>query len=107
MGEQFRLALDEIGEMLFQRRGDARVQFLAAAAQQGRVGGVLHQRVLEEVGGMRSGTAAEQQPGLIELIQGGLQFPLGTRCHRFDQFIGKLAAESRRRRHPAGSAAGS
>ena len=43
MGEQLRLALDEIGEMLFQRRPDARVQFLPSSAQQGAVGGVLHQ----------------------------------------------------------------
>jgi len=43
MGEQFGLALDEISKMLFQRRRDARVQFLAPAAQQGAVGGVLHQ----------------------------------------------------------------
>ena len=41
MGEQLRLALDEIGEMLFQRRRDAGVQFLPPAAQQGRVGRVL------------------------------------------------------------------
>jgi hypothetical protein len=41
MGEQLRLALDEIGKMLFQRRRDARVQFLPSPAQQGRVGGVL------------------------------------------------------------------
>ena len=35
MGEQFGLALDEIGEMLLQRRRDARVQFLPSSAQQG------------------------------------------------------------------------
>ena len=33
MGEQLRLALDEIGEMLFQRQRNARVQFLAPPAQ--------------------------------------------------------------------------
>jgi len=59
MGEQFRLALDEIGEMLFQGRRDARVQFLPSPAQQGRVGSVLHQCVLEQVGGVRSDAAAE------------------------------------------------
>src|ERR1700730_7391738 len=59
MGEQFWLALDEIGEMLFEPRRDARVQFLPSPAQQGRIGSVLHQRVLEQVGGVRSGTAAE------------------------------------------------
>ena len=51
MGEQLRLALDEIGEMLLQRRRDARVQFLPPPAQQRAVGSVLHQRVLEQVGG--------------------------------------------------------
>jgi hypothetical protein len=69
MGEQFRLALDQIGEMLFQRRRDARVQFLPSPAQEGRVGCVLHQRVLEQVGGVRSGAVAEQQSRIPELIQ--------------------------------------
>ena len=59
MGEQFGLALDEIDEMLFQRSCDARVQLLSSPAQQGRVGGVLHQRVLEQVEGVRSGTSAK------------------------------------------------
>ena len=49
MGEELRLALDEIGEMLFKRRRDARVQFVPSSAQQGRVGSVLHQRMLEQV----------------------------------------------------------
>ena len=50
MGQQFGLALDEIGEMLLQHRRDPGVQFLPPCAQQGAVGGVLHQRVLEQVG---------------------------------------------------------
>ena len=93
MGEQFGLALDEIGEMRFQCRGDAPMQFLPSPAQQRAVGSVLHQRVLEEVGGMRSGAAAKQQSSIAQLSQRGLQFPLRTLCHRLDQFIGKLAAE--------------
>ena len=35
MGEQFGLALDEIGEMLLQHRRDAGMQFLPSPAQQG------------------------------------------------------------------------
>ncbi len=44
---------------------------------------------------MRSNAAAKQEPGIAELIQRGLQFPLGTLRHRLDQLIGKLAAEHR------------
>jgi hypothetical protein len=44
---------------------------------------------------MRSGTAAEQEPGLAELGQCGLQLLLMTLRHRLDQFIAKLAAEHR------------
>ena len=47
MGQEFGLAFDEIGEMLLQNGANAGVQFLASRAQQGAVGGVLHQRVLE------------------------------------------------------------
>src|SRR5712671_7177258 len=85
MGEQFRLALDEIGEMLFQRRRDAGVQFLPSAAQQGRVGSVLHQRVLEQVGGVWSDAAAKQQSRIAELTQSGLQLLVRTLRYRLDQ----------------------
>ena len=59
MGEQFGLALDDIGETRFQCRGDTLMQFLPSPAQQRAVGSVLHQRVLEQVGGVRSDAAAE------------------------------------------------
>ena len=58
MGQEFGLALDEIGEMLLQHRRDPSMQFLPPGAQQGAVGGVLHQRVLEEIGG--GGTTPRQ-----------------------------------------------
>jgi hypothetical protein len=93
MGEQFGVALDEIAETRFQRRGDAPVQFLPSPAQQRTVGSVLHQRVLEQVGGMRSGAAAEQQSRIAQPSQRGLQLPFGTLRHLLDQFIGKLAAK--------------
>jgi hypothetical protein len=65
MGEQFGLALDEIGEVLLERRRDARVQFLPSAAEQGRLGGVLHQRVLnkyEECGGVPRQNSSPASP---------------------------------------------
>ncbi len=81
--------------MLFQRNRNANVQLLPSPAQQGGVGSVLHQRVLEQIGGVRSGAAAEQQSGLAELTQRGLQFSPITQRHQLDQFIRKLTAEYR------------
>ena len=77
MGEQFGLALDEIGEMLFPIAAATRAcNSCRRRAQQRAVGSVLHQRVLEQVGGMRSGAAAKQQSRIAELTQRGLQFSL-------------------------------
>jgi hypothetical protein len=59
MRQQFRLALDEIGEMLPQNTGDPCVQFLAAGAQQCAMGGILDQRMLEQIGGQRRRALAE------------------------------------------------
>ena len=71
------------------------MQFLPPCAQQGAIGGVLHQRVLEEIGGLRRDTAAEQQPGLGEPIEPGSQFGGGALRHLFDQFVAELAADDR------------
>jgi len=45
--KEFGLTLDEVGKVLLERRRDAGVQFLPPDAQQGAVGGILHQGVLE------------------------------------------------------------
>jgi hypothetical protein len=60
--EDLRLGSDSIGELLSEHLSKTRVQFLAPFAQQGAVGGVLYQRVLEEVGGVRRDTAANNSP---------------------------------------------
>jgi hypothetical protein len=49
VGEQRRLGRGDLGEPVFEGRGDAGMELLPAAAQQGAVGGVLHQGVLEGV----------------------------------------------------------
>jgi len=90
--EQFRLALDEIGEMLLQHCSGAGMQFLATGAQQGTVGGVLHQRVLEQIGRMRRRAAAEQQAGLGQSCERSLQIGDDALGHRFDPFVSELAA---------------
>jgi len=59
MRQEFGLALDDIREILLQCRRDPSVQLLSSPADQHIVGRVLHQRMLEEVGGMWSGAAAK------------------------------------------------
>ena len=66
-GVQRRLGRDDLREAVFEGRGDAGMELLPAAAQQGAVGGVLHQRVLEGVFGVGRGTAAVDQLGADQL----------------------------------------
>ena len=71
MRKQFRLAFDEISEVLLQHRGNAGMQLLSPSAQERRVGSVLHQGVLEQIRGMRSGAATKQQTRITKLTQPG------------------------------------
>jgi hypothetical protein len=48
VSQEFRARLNDIGELHFKNRSDAGVQLLPPAAQQGAVGGVLDQRVLDK-----------------------------------------------------------
>ena len=95
MGKEFGLALDEIGEMLLQHHRDAGVQFLPPDAQQCAVGRVLHQRVLEEVRGLRRDAAAEQEPGLGEPVEAQSKLGGGPLRHMLDQVVAELAAYDR------------
>ena len=65
-----------LGVRLAQRVGGATVQRLPAALEQALVGGVLDQRVLEAVWPRRRGALDEQEVGLREPIQSGLQAQL-------------------------------
>jgi len=93
MRQQFGLALDEVEELLFEHRGHPGVQFLPPCPQQSPVGGVLHQCMLEQVGGVRGDAATEQQPGLREPVEPGPQLDVGPLRHRVDQIVAELAAE--------------
>ena len=61
--------------------------------EQGAVGGVLDQRVLEAVGRLGRGAAAEHELGGDQLVEGGLQLRLGPVGDRGEQRVGELAAE--------------
>ena len=93
--QEFGLVLDDIRKIPFQCRRYPSVQLLSPSAQEHVVGGVLHQRMLEEVGGMWRGPAAKQQSGISELIQCGFQLSPIALCHRHYQFIIEFTAEHR------------
>ena len=59
MRQELGLALHYVGELLFQHRRRAGVQFLPSGTQQGAVGDVLQQRMLEQVRRVRICTAVE------------------------------------------------
>lgn len=95
MRQELGLALDEIGEVLLQCRCDPAMQLSAPGAQQGAVGGVLHQRVLEEIGRLRWDTAAEQQPGTGEPVEPRPHLGAGTLRHLLDQVVAEFATDDR------------
>ena len=78
-GDQFRLGFGERRELGGNRLRRGAMQFLAARPQQGLVGCVLDQRVLEQVGGPWRGPAAKQQAGAGQRAQRRLQIGLRPR----------------------------
>jgi hypothetical protein len=71
------------------------VQLLPSAAQQGAVGGVLHQRVLEEIRGLRCRAAAEQQARLGKPVEAQSQLSGGLLRDWLDQLVAEFAANYR------------
>ena len=67
--EQLRLVLRDLGESAFERGRDPAVQRAAGFPQQRAVGGVLDERVLEEIGRMVRRPAAKEQTRLDETVQ--------------------------------------
>ena len=70
------MALHQLGVVGFERLGNLRVELLASAAQQASMGGVLHQRMLENVNRVRGCSALKHQLGGDEASEGGLQLVL-------------------------------
>jgi hypothetical protein len=91
--DDLRPGLYEVRKPLFQRLGDAAMQGLSRATQQGAVGGILDQRVLEQIFRRRRGAALEDQASLDEAAQSLLQFGFGVRHGRGQQLIGKVAPD--------------
>ena len=91
MCENFRPVQCEIGEIRLQHCRDASVKFLATAAQERAVGSVLHERVLEQIGGVGRNAAAEQEAGVRQLAKRDVE--VGSAVDAIDQLIAERAAE--------------
>jgi hypothetical protein len=87
VSEQCRLGRDNLREPAFEGGSDARVELLPPAAQQGAVGGVLHQRVLEAVLRVGRRAAPVDQLGGDQLRQGVVQLPLRHWRHGANQLV--------------------
>ena len=92
MGDEFRLDRGDRRELAAQGVGDLPVQDLPPAPEQGFVGGVLDQRMLEGVARIGRSAGAEQQLRLFELRQCCAQRRLVAAGDGAQQRVGKFAA---------------
>ena len=76
LGEQLGLAVQQFGEIGFERFGDLRVQLPSGIAQQSTVRRVLHQGVFERVDRVGRCAALGYQLGGDEACKSCLQFVL-------------------------------
>ena len=88
--QQFRLDLGDLGELALDAFGDARVKSASRLAQQGAIGRVLHQGMLEQIGRMRRRTLPEQQASGNETIERRSQLRLRPPYHCRQQCMREL-----------------
>ena len=93
--QQRGLRQHDLRKAVFEGRGNAGVQPLAPAAQQGAVGRILHQRVLEDVAGFRRRAADEQQAGVGQPIERLAKLRLRQIGDGRQQSVAELAADRR------------
>jgi hypothetical protein len=93
MGDEFRLGRRDRRELAAQGIGDLPVQDLPPAPQQGFIGCVLDQRMLEGVARIGRRASAEQQLRFFELPQCRAQRRLAAAGDCAQQRVGKFAAD--------------
>ncbi len=72
--QKLRLVLGNLGEFALERFRDTGVERASGLAQQRAIGGVLHKRVLEQIGRVRRQALPEQQTSCDETVERSLQF---------------------------------
>src|ERR1700675_2970318 len=93
--EHFRLALGDLRKLPFERVCDTRVEYASRLAQQGAIGRVLHQGMLEQIGRVRRHALAEQQTGPDQTVEFRAEFGLWLAHHGSQQRMRKLTTYRR------------
>jgi hypothetical protein len=89
------LSLRQVGELMFERIGNAAMQFLPSSPKQASVRRILQQGMLKDVCGIRWFAAAKDQASAREFLQCRRQYIAGTRCNGREQTICKFPTDSR------------
>src|SRR6266436_8846939 len=89
----FRLARHDVGKRLLEGPRDLAVQLLPAALEEGFVGRIPYQRVLEAVNRFRRLAAAKNEPGLLKLSKRMVQRTLVASHQLAHEAIRELAPD--------------
>src|ERR1700732_3415840 len=95
LGEQLWLVRARLFKLLFKKRDDARIELLALPPQQAAIRRVSHERVFKQERRLRRRASAKHKPGLAQPSECGLKVRIALLCDRRQEFIGKLAPDSR------------
>ena len=79
--QEFRLVLGNVSELAFEGFGDAGVKRASRLAQQGAIGRVLHQCVLEQISRVRGTPCRNSKPAAIRRSSGRFEFRLWLAGH--------------------------
>src|SRR5215831_12006703 len=94
MGQPLRLVGNPIGEVFLEYLCELGVQLMSFALEQPVVGNVLHQGVLESVGGMGGDAAAVHESRFGQLPQGLLELLRAQRRDPGEQRVRELPANA-------------
>ena len=91
---QFGLRFEDLGKLRLERVGDVAVKLLTFASQETAIRRILHEGVLEYVGGIRRLAAAIDEIGSCQLRERGIERARRHRRERGKQPIGEFATDS-------------
>ena len=93
IGQQFRFARSDVAKTLFQSLGDAPVPFATAHQQQAFIGGVTHQRVLEDETPIEAALLGEYDSRGHQLCQHVFELAAALAGNRFQHFERELPTD--------------